>query len=51
MLGYCFAVAMSMMEEKLDNIFKLLDAIKQENAEGQRSLRRKLERLEQEVTA
>jgi len=40
---------MSMMEEKLDNILKLLDTIKQENAEGQRDLRQKLEQLKWEV--
>ena len=39
----------SEIKEKLDAVLKLIDAIKQEHADGQRSLRRKLEQLEQEV--
>lgn len=36
---------MSTMEEKLDNIFKLLDAIKKDHAKGKKDLRKKLEWL------
>jgi len=36
------------MEERLDNILKLLDVIKKDNTEGQRDLRWKLKRLKRE---
>ena len=39
------------MEEKLDAVLKLLDTMKQEHADRQRSPRRKLEQLEQEEAA
>ena len=42
---------MSTTEEKLDNVLKALDSIKQEHNEGQRDLRRKLDRLEREVAS
>ena len=42
---------MTTAEEKLDSVLKSLEAIKQENADGQKDLRRRLEKLEKDMSS
>ena len=41
---------MATTEEKLDSVLKSLEAIKKENADGQKDLKQKLEKLEKDVS-
>ena len=52
-LGYCvsFLIKMTTSGEKLDSVLNSLEIIKQENAESQKDLRRRLEKLEKDVSS